>query len=327
MSFVGGGSDNPSFYKRSPGAVLSTSINKHMYIAVHPYWNRNQFHVRYSKSELADTPDAIEHPFVREALRANPVRGVVITSNADIPAGTGLGSSSAYGVGLLHALQAFQGKIASPAALAAQACDIDINKLKHPIGKQDHYACAFGGLNVIEFLEDETVKVHRLPLGNGNRNELNDNLLMFYTGETRDANTVLKEQSRNMGDDGKFRKTQKMVELVWQLRDSLHAGDLNAMGDLLHRNWELKRSLATGIADPFIDGIYARAMAAGALGGKLLGAGGRGFMLFYVEPQRQAAVRAALADLRELHYRFDTRGTTLIHVGEEGENDAIGLQG
>ena len=304
--------------------MLSSTINKYMYLTVHPYWHSGKYHIRYSKTELVDSVDAIQHTIVREALRRIPAKGIVVTSDADVPAGTGLGSSSSYAVGLLHALHAWSGKFVSRTRLAEEACEIEIDALKKPIGKQDQYAAAFGGMNVIEFAQDHSVSVHRLPISTRTRDELNKNLMMFYTGDQRDANTILAEQSQNMLSPQKIEQTKNMVELVWELRDAIISGDLSTMGTLLHKNWTIKKQLGSKITDTLIDGYYDKAMMAGALGGKLLGAGGRGFLLFYVEPQKQDAVRNALG-LKQLAFRFDTGGSQIIYTGDEGENDAIGL--
>jgi D-glycero-alpha-D-manno-heptose-7-phosphate kinase len=313
ISFAGGGSDMRGFYSREPGCVLSTSIDKYMYIAVHPFFFPGQTLVKYSKTELVHDVAEIQHPIVREVLTHFGVSGVDINSIADIPSGTGLGTSSAFTVGLLNAVHAYLGRFAARQELARFACEIEIERLKSPIGKQDQYASAIGGLNFLRFEPDESVTVERIAIDAGKLTALQDNLLTFYAEGSRSANSILAEQSSNMTRSGAALEAQRrIVHLAEQLREELLKGNIDAMGGVLHEAWVRKKELAAGVTNGRIDDIYDRAIKAGAGGGKLLGAGGTGFMMFYVTPDRQAEVRRALSGLRELALRFDASGTTII---------------
>ncbi len=314
ISFAGGGTDLPAFYRTEPGAVTATTIDKYMYITVNKRFDAT-LRVSYSKTEIVDRADDLQHPIVREALRMTGlVEGLEITSIADLPAGTGMGSSSAFTVGLLHALYAYQGRAVSAGELARQACRIEIEILGEPIGKQDQYAAAYGGLNRIRFNPDETVFVDPVITTPEVRAELDANLLLFYTGTTRRASTILARQRE---------QTEASRDLLVRMRDiaermalALQDGRrLNDFGQLLHEAWLLKRSVAEGITSPDIDRWYEAARQAGALGGKVLGAGGGGFLLFFVERQNQDRVRRALGDLRELPFRFEPQGSKIIYVG------------
>jgi D-glycero-alpha-D-manno-heptose-7-phosphate kinase len=317
ISFAGGGTDLADFYEREGyGAVVSTTIDKYVYIALHPYFER-KYLIKYSKSELVDTPEEIEHPLVRESLLlANMRTPLEITSFADIPSkGTGLGSSSAFCVGLLHALSVFDGKHLPSSAYAKHACEIEIGRLGEPIGKQDQYAAAVGGLNYIRFNDDGTVFVERISMPPKTLHELESNLLMFYTGITREAKSILSEQRAKTASMEQTRANLvAMRSLAGEMRDALQRHDLDSFGDILHKGWLLKRELAGGISNATIDDHYDRARSAGALGGKLLGAGGGGFLLFYVPQESQAAVREALSDLREMEFSFDMQGTRIAHI-------------
>lgn len=318
VSFVGGGSDLEDFYRHTPGAVLSTTIDKYMYISSHYFFDEDKIRVKYSQTETAPHVDQIKHPIVREALRKFQISGAMeISSNADIPSGTGLGSSSTFTVGLLHNLYSAQGCLVPKKSLAEEACDIEINKLGEPIGKQDQYAAAFGGLNVIRFRSDGEVHVEPIHLKKATYKTLQSNLLMFYTGTQRETSSILSEQKSNMSQQSKFDNLKSMVELVDEMRDSLYAGDLSQFGSLLHKNWLLKQQLASRISNPQINCLYQKALDNGAVGGKLLGAGGGGFLLFYCEPEHQPKLRQALSSLRELSFKFENEGSKLIYVGDE----------
>lgn len=320
LSFVGGGSDLPAFCDQRMGAVLSVTLDRSMYLSAHPFHDADRIHLRYSKSELVSRPEDVAHPIVREALGLCGVaRGIEISSSADVPAGTGLGSSSTFTVGLLHVLAAYQGKHVSREQLASTAAHIEIDRLGEPIGRQDHYAAAFGGLNVIEFHPHGVVRVEPVCVPPSVWEALQARLLMFSVGDQRDTRTVLADQSRNVAEDRtRFDATCRMVDLVFELRDALYAGNLSAVGPLLHRNWEIKRGLSARISNAGIDDAYSKALAAGATGGKLLGAGGGGFLAFYVEPERQVDVRAALGHLREMPVRFDASGSRIIFTDGAG---------
>ncbi len=317
ISFAGGGTDLPSFYREQPGCVLSTSINKFMYVMVHRFFD-DRIQVKYSRTELVDRVADIRHPIVRVALEQYGVTGVDINSIADIPAGTGLGSSCSFTVGLLHALCAYTGQFASKEWLSRKACEIEMDILKDPIGKQDIYAASYGGLNFITFNPDETVQVEPVIMPLGQRAKLSDNLLAFYLGGVRSAHDILRDQQETLERDRQKMKTMgRMVELTRELRESLSRGDIGDMGPILHENWELKKTLSPHISDDGIDACYDRALQNGATGGKLLGAGGCGFLLFYCEKDRQEQLRRAMADLRELDFTFDAFGTQIIYYEED----------
>ena len=320
ISFVGGGSDMESFYEKHQGAVLSSTINKFVYISSHRFFDEDSIRLKYSKNETVKSISQIQHPLFREALSQFGVKGSLeMSSNGDVPAGTGLGSSSAFTVGLLHNLYVREGKYATKRQLAEEACAIEIDRLKEPIGKQDHYAAAFGGLNVIRFNVNGTVDVEPIHLNQATNRELQDNLLMFYTGTQRSASTILQEQKDNIAAMRKTDTLTKMVGLVWELRDSLFSGDITSFGEILDRNWTLKQQLATGIGTEQIDAMYRKGISAGALGGKLLGAGGGGFLLFYCEREKQQRLRAELANHQELRFKFENEGSKLVFVGDEYE--------
>ena len=314
ISFAGGGSDLEAFHSHEPGVVLTTAIDKHMYIAVKDHFDLN-FRISYSKTEFADSVEKIEHRIVKACLQAVDVkRGVEIVSMADLPARTGLGSSSSFTVGLLHALYAMQGKVVSPDRLAREACCIEIEKLNEPIGKQDQYIAAHGGLQFIQFNPDGTVFVTPVACTAETRAELNRRLLMFYTGITRDASEVLVKQKAASSE--KHLVLRRMCGIARELREVLTDGhDLNVFGRLLHENWEAKKSLESSISNPQIDEYYERGIQAGALGGKLLGAGAGGFLLFFCEPHQQKRLREELSDLRELTFSLEPEGSKIVYIG------------
>jgi D-glycero-alpha-D-manno-heptose-7-phosphate kinase len=314
MSFVGGGSDLPAFYREYGGAVLSTAIDKYIYITVNKRFDES-CRVSYSRTEEVASADQVQHPLARECLKlAGCHGGVEVTSIADIPArGTGLGSSSSFVVGMLRALYAHAGRYVSADTLARQACEIEIDRCGEPIGKQDQYAAAFGGLNVIRFHPDGDVDVEPVVCPHHVITELQSQLLAFYTGTTRSASALLAEQSRNVaGDDTKKTALRRMVALVDDCRRALQTGDLGAFGEILHENWILKASLARDISNPQIDEWYDRARRHGAVGGKLLGAGGSGFLLIQAPAERHAAITDELADLRPIPMAFERSGSQII---------------
>lgn len=318
VSFAGGGSDLPSFYRKHEGCVLSASINKYMYITVHPLFNREITSIKYSQTENVTDIRRIQHPIARQLLIDYNLSGLEITSTADVPSGTGLSTSSAYTVGLIHALNAFKGKYCSQEKIAREACEVEIEKLGEPIGKQDQYGVAVGGLKFIRFRQNDTVEVEPIIMSKEAYNKLNGNLLLFYTGSTRSASEILKEQSDNITrEEDKFRNLIKMTELAQEMREALCREDLNRFGEILHEGWILKKSLASQITNPDIDEVYQKAIDAGALGGKLLGAGGGGFLLFYCEKEKQKRLRSALSTLVELPFDLENGGTKIIYVGDK----------
>jgi D-glycero-alpha-D-manno-heptose-7-phosphate kinase len=316
MSFIGGGSDLKEFYSRSPGCVISTTIDKYMYIFVHPYFN-NSIQIKYSKTELVEHVEEIKHPIVKEILKKFDLKGIDINSIADIPAGTGLGSSSSYAVGLLHALYSYTGQSVSGERLAREACEIEIDMLKEPIGKQDQYAAAYGGLNKISFYSDGHVDVEPIIMDPVVFDKLKSNLLMFYIGSTRRASDVLSEQKQNiLSDKTKFDAVFKMRELTMDMQKCLVNSNLEQFGQLLHYNWQLKKSLSKKISGSDIDDIYELGLKNGATGGKILGAGGGGFILFYCEKLFHNKLKNSLKKLRELKFNFERTGSKIIYVGD-----------
>jgi D-glycero-alpha-D-manno-heptose-7-phosphate kinase len=317
VSFAGGGSDLPSFYHRSTGAVLSTSIDKYMYITIHPWFERGKTVLKYSKTEVVDAIDDIKHPIFREVLKMYNVHGVDLSSIADIPSGTGLGSSSSFTVGLLNAVRAYLGKASSGEKLGELACDIEINRVGSPIGKQDQYAAACGGLNFITFYGDDSVNVEKIIMRPEKKKELEENLMMVFVGGEHSANTILKSQSAAISDLKKFEAQKQMVQLAYNLRESLENNNLDDFGRILHENWLLKKSLTSGISTGIVDEMYNKGIEAGALGGKLLGAGGAGFILFYCPKEKQGEFRERMGIINELHFKFDNYGSKIIYVGEK----------
>ncbi|OGQ91665.1 MAG: GHMP kinase [Deltaproteobacteria bacterium RIFOXYA12_FULL_58_15] len=331
VSFLGGGSDLAAFYQRQRGAVLSTTIDKYMYISVHPYFERDKILVKYSQTEKCSELAKLEHPLVRECLRRrNYLSGLEISSTADVPASTGLGSSSAFTVGLLHSLSAQRGQFVAKNRLAEEACQIEIDMVGSPIGKQDQYATAYGGLNLIEFLSSGDVVVTPVSLTHEIIQRLQRRLLMFYTHAQRDANSILADQQKQIATEGKFRTQEKMVELAYDARDRLFEGNLDAFARLMHTGWELKQRLSTKISNQCINDAYERALKAGAGGGKLLGAGGGGFLLLYCVEEKQDRLREELRDLQELSFHFEFGGSQIIfayerdpaHESEQNPHDA-----
>ncbi len=326
VSFFGGGSDLPAYYQKEKGAVLNTTIDKYMYISIHPFFNRKQIRLKYSKTELVDDVQHIEHPLIRESLKFLEIKGgIEITSNADVPAGTGLGSSSSFTVGLINSIHAFKGKFVSKEDLAQMACDIELVKMKDPIGKQDQYAAAHGGMNLIEFNKDEKVGVSPLNLKASLIKELEENLLMFYTKTTRKTTEILNDQTKQLKSDKIMETQKKMVDLAYEGRDLLYNNDLTSFGQLLDKNWSLKKNLSKMISNNSIDKYYEKAIENGALGGKLLGAGSGGFLLFYCEPDKRDKVRSSLKDLFELEFKFDWQGSKILYVGEKDWGDNHGF--
>jgi D-glycero-alpha-D-manno-heptose-7-phosphate kinase len=316
VSFCGGGSDIPSFYEKYGGCVLSTSIRKYVYLAINKAFNKDSITLKYSKTEVVTDPDKIEHRIFRQVLKDFGTKGIEITSMADIPSGTGLGSSSSFTVALLKLMYTWTERPASAYKLAKEACDVEIQKLGNPIGKQDQFAAAFGGLKFYEFCPDGFVKAEPVIMRHESYQRLQDNLLMFYTGDVRDANGILAKETKNLaGDSAKIESTKKLCQMTRVLRDELESNNVDALGRILADSWEIKKSLASGISNPAIDEHYAKAVSAGATGGKLLGAGGGGFLLFYVPTEEgKEGVRKALSDLKEMPFELDQAGCSIIFM-------------
>lgn len=310
VSLAGGGTDLPDFYVRNGyGAVLSTAIRKYMYIVIHPYF-QDKIRIKYSQVEDVNHADEVQHPIVRECLRRLEIdRGIEIASFADVSSGSGLGSSSSFTVGLLHALYAYRGKAVPPHRLAEEACDIEINILKEPIGKQDQYAAAMGGLNVIRFNQDESVEVKPIQCSPDTRQHLETSLRLYHVGGRHAARDILSEQLDNMNNDkDKFSTMRKMMDLVPDLETDLRENGGAKVGDILHTGWCMKRDLAGGISSPGIDAMYTQAMEMGATGGKLLGAGGAGFLLL---AHHDHNTLMASMNCRSMPFEIDREGTKL----------------
>ena len=320
ISFVGGGTDIANFYREHGGEVISTAIDKYISVYITREQNSQIAINTPDYCETVSAPDHIQHPLIREAVRKTGVTGgISITVNSDVPSrGCGLGSSSALTVGLLNALYAYQGIEVPAETLAQQACEIEIERLNQPIGKQDQYIAAYGGLRRIQFHRDENVQTQAIPVAPETVAHLEGNFALFYTGIQRRAETILHEQKRSASPQTLL----QMRELVPAFHDILvkgsHGSCLDKVGHLLHRAWELKRSLCDSISNSVLDRIYERAVAAGALGGKILGAGGGGYFLFYIPTERQGTVTAALSDLGllPLTFHFEPKGSQII----EGRN-------
>ena len=316
MSVVGGGSDLPVFYREFGGAVVSTAINKFVYVTVNQKFDE-KIRISYSKTEEAKSVEKVRHPLVRESLKLLGVKGgVEITSVADIPGkGTGLGSSSSFTVGLLNALHAFENRHASADKLAQESCEIEIGRCGEPIGKQDQYAAAFGGFSFIQFNQNDSVSVEPIICQRETLRQLENNLLVFYTGITRSASAILKTQSHAVASQKAKQRTMiKMAGLARQLKAELQKNNLAAFGEIIHENWRLKRSLTSGVSTDAIDGWYARARKAGAVGGKLLGAGAGGFLMFYAPQEKHAAITRELKELRPIKFGFEPQGSKIIFV-------------
>lgn len=317
ISFAGGGSDLENYYSQYGGAVLSVSIKKYIYLCLHPYFFKDGYLLKYSKTEDVTSVDEIKHPIIKNVFKRYGIKGVDFNSSADIPSGTGLASSSAFTCGLINLCNAYTEKYMTQEEIADLACKIEIEDLKEPIGKQDQYACACGGLNFIEFYKDGVVNVEKMFLTSGNYHKFEDNLMMFYTGETRAAGSILSEQKKNTTTDkAKIENLHKMVALAKDLKQELLSGNIDSAGDILHTGWMYKKELANGISNEAIDFYYDLALKNGATGGKLLGAGGGGFLLFYVKDENKDKLRKAMADLKELPFKFDNNGTSIIHYNK-----------
>ena len=313
VSFVGGGSDLPAFYRQHEGAVLSMSVKKYVYLSMHEYFEPRGCILKYSEIEKPLTSDEIQHRIIQQVFRDLSIDRVDFNSSADVPAGTGMGSSSAFTVGLLNLCYAYRGQYVSRAKLAELACEIEIDKLGEPIGKQDQYGCALGGINLIEFHTDGSVTYESVPLTIDQRRHMEDNLVMFYLGGTRSASELLSKQSQSTLSDSRVTENLKaMVEQARRLRADLCA-DVDSLGPYLHEGWMRKRSLSSGISNEIVEKAYERGLAAGATGGKLLGAGGAGFLLLYAPGAARDAVIEALGDYQMHPVHVDTAGSTIIY--------------
>lgn len=311
VSFFGGGTDFPEYFREEGGCVLSCAIDKYIFVTIKKRFDQ-LLRIGYTRQEMVERVDQIAHELIREALLKTGIpHGIEITTMGDIPsAGSGLGSSSTVTVGALHAMHTFKGDLVTAEQLAREACEIEIDILKKPIGVQDQYIAAFGGLRLFEFRADGQVTSERLEMEAGVQRRLNESLLLFFTGVTRKADTILGEQKRNIQDRRLI--LGEMKAMAYQARAELMAGRIDALGDLLHQGWELKKRLASQISNGEIDELYAAARRAGAQGGKITGAGGGGFLLLYCPPEKREAVRDALRHLQELPFRLEQDGSKVI---------------
>lgn len=311
ISFFGGGTDFPTFYMEEGGCVLSSAIDKYIFVTVKNRFDE-KIRVGYTQTEMVDSLDKIQHELIREALRTTGVeRGVEVTTMGDIPSeGTGLGSSSTVTVGALQALYTYLGEIVSMERLAREACEIEIGKLGKSIGIQDQYIAAYGNLRFFEFLPDGHVRVEKLNLDPDFKRALDECFLLFFTGINRQADTVLKEQKKNIRD--RMDVLREIKDMAYQAKQELEKGNSDSFGALLHEAWLLKKRMAGQISNGRIDEMYDAARRAGARGGKITGAGGGGFLLLYAPYERQGEVRQAMAGLQELPFRLEKDGTKVI---------------
>ena len=315
ITLGGGGTDLPSYYEKFGGFLIAAAIDKYVYLTLHETFVPDLI-VKYS--ELERVPDAtkLKHPIIREAFALVGVdgRSLELTSMADIPASTGLGSSGSFTTALLKVLHAHKKNLVHPAELAAQACDIELNRLHEPIGKQDQYIAAYGGITCFEFLPDGTVKAWPLKISDQTRHNLEDNLLLFFTGYSRSASAILKEQDQKskQSDAGMIENLHFVKDLGRQSQKALETGNLHEFARLLDVQWQRKKQRSGGMSNPKINEWYDLALANGALGGKLIGAGGGGFLMFYSEDKAKLRRAMQQAGLKEVRFRFDFEGTKLV---------------
>jgi len=310
ISFFGGGTDFPGYFLEHGGCVLSSAIDKYIFVTIKKRFDK-KLRVGYTRTEMVDSVSEIEHELIREAMVLTHIHeGVEVTTMGDIPSeGSGLGSSSTVTVGALHAMYTLHGEIVSSECLARQACEIEIDRLGKPIGIQDQYIAAYGGLRFMEFTPNNEVRSEKISLSIDNRRRLEENLLLFYTGTTRRSASILTEQKQNI--QNRKAVLNEMKQIAYTAREELQAGNVEAIGELLHETWQLKKSLASNISNEYIDEIYQKARAAGALGGKVTGAGGGGFLLFYCKPEHQDNLRASI-NMHELPFRLEANGSKVI---------------
>ncbi|HEX3745186.1 MAG TPA: galactokinase [Bryobacteraceae bacterium] len=315
ISLGGGGTDLPSYYREHGGFLVAGAIDKFVYITLHETFVP-EILVRYSKTEVVSNAGEIQHPILREALRLVPIQDphIEITSLSDIPAGTGLGSSGSFTTALLGALHAYCRNHVTQRDIAEQACHIEMDLLGEPIGKQDQYIAAFGGITAFTFQPDGHVDVEPLKLPPSTLHRLEDGLAMFFTGYTRNASEILKDQDvRSKQKDKQMIENMHFVkQLGYESKAALEAGDLRGFGQLMHGHWERKRARSSGMSNPEIDRYYQLARDHGAIGGKLIGAGGGGFLLFYTEDKARLSGVMASAGLREVRFRFDFGGNRVM---------------
>ncbi len=321
ISFVGGGTDLPDFYKQYPGRVISAAINKFIYITINHIPHTKKVMVKYKKTEVVDHPSQLEHTRVKSALLDSSIyRNIEIGSFADIPAKSGLGSSSTFSVALLKGLDAFLGKNLSRQEVAEAASRLEIDILKEPIGKQDQYAAAMGGLNVFQFNSDHSVDIAPVLLSHDAKKRLEDHLILFFTGTTRDAGKILNEQRNNISN--KLETLKQMADSVYEFEKLLLKSDFETAGKMLDEAWKRKKSLASEISNNSFDSLYEEGVKLGAHGGKILGAGGGGCMLFIVPPEKRESVKKAVIEIsnkenligfEEIPFKFTECGVDIVY--------------
>lgn len=315
LSFVGGGTDLKAFYDIEAGAVIGCTISKYVYVTVNQPLN-DTIRVSYWKTEEVDSVDKVEHAIIRETLKYVGLDSRIdVVSVSDIPPGTGLGSSGSFTVGLLNALYAYKSQYVTSDRLASEACTMEIDILGAPIGKQDQYLAAYGGFQYIQFNPDGTVYAEPIICTRSTVKEIEGNLMLFYTGKARDANAILARQQAETREPSRFELLRKIKALTVDVRRILSEGkDLNRFGEVLNEEWQHKKQLAAGISNPMIDEYYDKALKSGAIGGKIAGAGGGGFLLLYCEKDKQPGVIEALPELQPVEFSFVSQGTAIISI-------------
>jgi D-glycero-alpha-D-manno-heptose-7-phosphate kinase len=310
---LGGGSDIPQFYRKSRGATLSTAIDKYVYVCLNKKFDQ-KIRVSYSQTEIVDKVNRLEHTRARECMKFTGVdKGIEIVTIADIPSrGTGLGSSSSFTVGLLNALYAYKGEKVDEERLADEACQIEINRLKEPIGKQDQYIASYGGMKFMEYSKNGKVSVNTVKCSRDTAKKIEDSLLLFYTGITRKTTGLLKDQISGYREKQKFQNTEKMVDLAYELKKDLENNDASRLGEMLDEAWLLKKSLNENISNGEIDTMYDLAKKNGATGGKILGAGGGGFLMVYAPKEYHDKIKRALKKYREMNINFEGEGSRVL---------------
>jgi D-glycero-alpha-D-manno-heptose-7-phosphate kinase len=314
ISFVGGGSDLSEFYLQYGGAVISTTIDKYIYLSMHNYFEKNKSLLKYSETELVTNNNQIKHKIIKAVFDYFSISNVDFNSTADIPSGTGMGSSSAFTCGLINLCLQYKNLIMTSNEVADLACNVEINILKEPIGKQDQYACSVGGLNLISFSKDNTVEIKKIDISNSNLEQIQKNLFLYYTNLNRKASDILTEQKINTKSETKsINNLIKMTQMAYDLEKSLKCGSIDDLGFMLNESWQLKKQLASNISNNTIDELYEFGINSGAIGGKLLGAGGGGFVLFYVKEEKHKEFKIKMSKNQELDFCFEKNGSQIIY--------------
>jgi D-glycero-alpha-D-manno-heptose-7-phosphate kinase len=306
ISFSGGSTDFKEFYQHESGCVISTTIDKYIYLSMHPLFNNNGYHLKYFKNELVDSIDKIQHPIIKEVFKRYNISGVDFNSSSDVPSGTGLGSSSSFTVGLINLCRHYK-NTKDYKVIGSEACNIEIDILKAPIGKQDQYAATIGGLKFYEFLPDESVLMSHITISEQKLKELEDSLILFYLGGQREACSVLSEQKKGIAANMPI--LRKMVKLTENLRNELNNNSIDNFGKILHEGWMYKKELSGNVSNGAVNFWYEKGLESGAEGGKLLGGGSTGFMLFFGDTKQ---LRANMR-LLELPFKFENTGTQIIY--------------